>query len=125
AVRGPRAQADRKLYRRAVQDLLAEQANLDIRAGAAADLEIENGRVAAITTEAGARIAAGAVVLTTGTFLNGLIHCGEVKIPAGRVGEAPSLRLSETLARIGFPLGRLKTGTPPRLDGRTIDWAGL
>ena len=125
AVRGPRAQADRKLYRQAVQDLLAEQPNLEIRAGAAADLEIENGRVVAVLTETGDRIATGAVVLTTGTFLNGLIHCGEVKIPAGRVGEAPSLRLSETLARLGFPLGRLKTGTPPRLDGRTIDWAGL
>jgi len=125
AVRGPRAQADRKLYRRAIQELLAEQANLEIRAGAAADIEIENGQVAAIVTEAGARIATGAVVLTTGTFLNGLIHCGEVKIPAGRVGEAPSVRLSETLARVGFPLGRLKTGTPPRLDGRTIDWASL
>src|SRR5262249_26006657 len=96
-----------------------------IGAGGAADSEIENGRVVAIVTEAGQRIATGAVVLTTGTFLNGLIHCGEVKIPAGRVGEAPSVRLSETLARIGFPLGRLKTGTPPRLDGKTIDWAGL
>ena len=125
AVRGPRAQADRKLYRRAIQQLLAEQANLEIRAGAAADLEIAQGRVAAVITETGERIAAGAVVLTTGTFLNGLIHCGEVKTPAGRVGEAPSLRLSETLARFGFPLGRLKTGTPPRLDGKTIDWAGL
>ncbi|HWA47559.1 MAG TPA: tRNA uridine-5-carboxymethylaminomethyl(34) synthesis enzyme MnmG, partial [Dongiaceae bacterium] len=125
AVRGPRAQADRKLYRQAVQTLLAEQPNLDIKAGAAADIEIEGGRVTAIVTEAGARIATGAVVLTTGTFLNGLIHCGEVKIPAGRVGEAPSVRLSETLARVGFPLGRLKTGTPPRLDGRTIDWASL
>jgi tRNA uridine 5-carboxymethylaminomethyl modification enzyme len=125
AVRGPRAQADRKLYRQAVQALLAEQANLEIRAGAAADIEIEHGRVAAIVTEIGERIATGAVVLTTGTFLNGLIHCGEVKIPAGRVGEAPSVRLSETLARVGFPLGRLKTGTPPRLDGKTIDWASL
>jgi tRNA uridine 5-carboxymethylaminomethyl modification enzyme len=125
AVRGPRAQADRKLYRQAVQDLLAAQANLTIQAGAAADIEIANGRVAALITESGQRIATGAVVLTTGTFLNGLIHCGEVKIPAGRVGEAPSVRLSETLARIGFPLGRLKTGTPPRLDGKTIDWAGL
>ncbi len=125
AVRGPRAQADRKRDRQAVQALLAEQANLDIKAGAAADIEIENGRVVAIVTEAGERIATGAVVLTTGTFLNGLIHCGEVKIPAGRVGEAPSVRLSETLARVGFPLGRLKTGTPPRLDGKTIDWASL
>jgi tRNA uridine 5-carboxymethylaminomethyl modification enzyme len=125
AVRGPRAQADRKLYRQAIQDLLAEQANLEIKAGAAADIEIEHGRVVAVVTETGERMATGAVVLTTGTFLNGLIHCGEIKIPAGRVGEAPSVRLSETLARLGFPLGRLKTGTPPRLDGKTIDWAGL
>ncbi|MGH6891569.1 MAG: tRNA uridine-5-carboxymethylaminomethyl(34) synthesis enzyme MnmG, partial [Dongiaceae bacterium] len=126
AVRGPRAQADRKLYRRAIQTLLAGQPNLDITAAGVDDLEIDAaGRVAAVVTDRGERIAAGAVVLTTGTFLNGLIHCGERKIPAGRVGEAPALKLSATLARIGFPLGRLKTGTPPRLDGRTIDWAGL
>jgi tRNA uridine 5-carboxymethylaminomethyl modification enzyme len=126
AVRGPRAQADRKLYRQAVQALLAEQANLEILAAGVDDIEIDgSGRVAAIVTDQGERIACGAVVLTTGTFLRGLIHCGERKIPAGRVGEAPALKLSETLARLGFPLGRLKTGTPPRLDGRTIDWAGL
>ncbi len=126
AVRGPRAQADRKLYRQAIQALLAEQPNLEIQAAGVDDIEIDPaGRVAAIVTDQGERIATGAVVLTTGTFLNGLIHCGEQKIPAGRVGEAPSVKLSETLARLGFPLGRLKTGTPPRLDGRTIDWAGL
>ncbi len=126
AVRGPRAQADRKLYRQAVQALLAAQPNLEILAAGVDDIEIDAaGRVAAIVTDRGARIACGAVVLTTGTFLRGLIHCGEQKIPAGRVGEAPAVKLSETLARIGFPLGRLKTGTPPRLDGRTIDWAGL
>lgn len=126
AVRGPRAQADRKLYRQAVQAFLAEQPNLTIAAGEAADIEIgSDGAVAAIVTAAGARIACGAVVLTTGTFLRGLIHIGLEKIPAGRVGEKPSLALSDTLARLGFPLGRLKTGTPPRLDGRTIDWAGL
>ncbi|WP_119302643.1 tRNA uridine-5-carboxymethylaminomethyl(34) synthesis enzyme MnmG [Dongia deserti] len=126
AVRGPRAQADRKLYRQAVQALLAEQPNLEILAAGVDDIEIdENGRVAAIITDQGERIATGAVVLTTGTFLRGLIHCGEKKIPAGRVGEAPALKLAETLMRLGFPLGRLKTGTPPRLDGRTIDWAGL
>jgi tRNA uridine 5-carboxymethylaminomethyl modification enzyme len=125
AVRGPRAQADRKLYRQAVQDLLAGQPNLDILAAGVDDIEIQAGRVAAIVTDRGQRIATGAVVLTTGTFLRGLIHCGEQKIPAGRVGEAPAVKLSETLMRLGFPLGRLKTGTPPRLDGRTIDWAGL
>ncbi len=126
AVRGPRAQADRKLYRQAVQALLAEQPNLAIAAGEAADIEIgPDGAVAAIVTAAGTRLSCGAVVLTTGTFLRGLIHIGLEKIPAGRVGEKPSVALSDTLARLGFPLGRLKTGTPPRLDGRTIDWAGL
>jgi tRNA uridine 5-carboxymethylaminomethyl modification enzyme len=126
AVRGPRAQADRKLYRQAVQALLTGQPNVDILAAGVDNLEIDAaGRVTAIVTGQGRRIACGAVVLTTGTFLRGLIHCGERKIPAGRVGEAPALKLSETLMRLGFPLGRLKTGTPPRLDGRTIDWAGL
>ena len=126
AVRGPRAQADRKLYRQAVQALLTEQPNLTIAAGEAADIELgPDGAVAAIVTAAGKRLSCGAVVLTTGTFLRGLIHIGLEKIPAGRVGEKPSVALSDTLARLGFPLGRLKTGTPPRLDGRTIDWAGL
>ena len=126
AVRGPRAQADRKLYRRAVADLLAETAGLDIAEGAAEDLLIDDdGWAAGIVLGDGRKIAAGRVVLTTGTFLNGLIHLGEEKIPAGRVGEAPSVGLAHTLARFGFALGRLKTGTPPRLDGRTIDWGGL
>ncbi|MBK8159811.1 MAG: tRNA uridine-5-carboxymethylaminomethyl(34) synthesis enzyme MnmG [Rhodospirillaceae bacterium] len=126
AVRGPRAQADRKLYRQAVQALLAEQPNLTILAGAAGDLEIgPDGRVAAVITETGERLACAAVVLTTGTFLNGLIHCGEERISAGRVDEAPSKQLAETLYRLGLPMGRLKTGTPPRLDGRTIDWKSL
>jgi tRNA uridine 5-carboxymethylaminomethyl modification enzyme len=125
AVRGPRAQADRKLYREAVQALIAEQEGLTVLAACVEDLEVENGRVAAVLTQDRQRIPCGAVVLTTGTFLNGLIHCGEERIPAGRVGEAPALKLSETLARFGFALGRLKTGTPPRLDGRTIDWASL
>jgi len=126
AVRGPRAQADRKLYRQAVQALLAEQPNLTILAGAAGDLEIgADGRVAAVITETGRRLACAAVVLTTGTFLNGLIHCGEERIPAGRVDEAPSRQLAQTLYRLGLPMGRLKTGTPPRLDGRTIDWKSL
>jgi tRNA uridine 5-carboxymethylaminomethyl modification enzyme len=126
AVRGPRAQADRKLYREAVQALLAEQGGLTVLAAGVEDLETNSaGWISAVMTREGKRIPCGAVVLTTGTFLNGLIHCGEERIPAGRVGEAPALKLSATLDRFGFALGRLKTGTPPRLDGRTIDWAGL
>jgi tRNA uridine 5-carboxymethylaminomethyl modification enzyme len=126
AVWGPRAQADRKLYREGIQALLAEQENLTILAGAAGDIELDAyGNMRAVVTESGRRISCGALVLTTGTFLNGLIHVGEVQKPAGRVGEAPSRHLSETLMRLGFPMGRLKTGTPPRLDGRTIDWAGI
>ncbi|POR45468.1 tRNA uridine-5-carboxymethylaminomethyl(34) synthesis enzyme MnmG [Bosea psychrotolerans] len=125
AVRGPRAQADRKLYRLAVQDLLAEQGNLEIVAGEVFDIAIEDAQVSAVILADGRRFATGTVVLMTGTFLRGLIHIGETKIPAGRVDEAPSLGLSATLERHGFPLGRLKTGTPPRLDGRTIDWAAL
>jgi tRNA uridine 5-carboxymethylaminomethyl modification enzyme len=126
AVRGPRAQADRKLYRQKIQDLLAEQAGLEIVEGGVVDLIVDaEGRVAGVMLADGRALRAGAVVLTTGTFLNGLIHIGETKIPAGRVGEAPALDLSDRLAAAGFALGRLKTGTPPRLDGRTIDWAGL
>ena len=126
AVRGPRAQADRALYRRAMQAVLAEQPNLTFRAAAIEDLIIgPSGAVAGVVTGTGEELRAARVVLTTGTFLRGLIHLGERKIAAGRVGEAPSLGLSGTLARAGFALGRLKTGTPPRLDGRTIDWAGL
>lgn len=126
AVRGPRAQADRKLYRKAMQALLAEQPNLTIQAAAAEDLTFdETGRVRGVLTASGDEIRAGRVVLTTGTFLRGLIHIGDRKIPAGRIGEAPSLGLAQTLHRLGFTLGRLKTGTPPRLNGTTIDWAGL
>src|SRR4051812_19924442 len=126
AVRGPRAQADRKLYRRAIQDILAEFEMLDIVEGAAEDLVLDAaGRVGGIALGNGRKIRAGRVVLTTGTFLGGLIHIGDEKIPAGRVGEAPSLGLSQTLRSLGFALGRLKTGTPPRLDGTTIDWRGL
>jgi tRNA uridine 5-carboxymethylaminomethyl modification enzyme len=125
AVRGPRAQADRKLYRQAMQAALRAQDNLEIRAGAVEDLAIADGRVTGVVTADGEVITAGAVVLTTGTFLRGLIHMGETKIPAGRVGDAPSLGLSKTLYSLGFSLGRLKTGTPPRLDGATIDWAAL
>jgi len=126
AVRGPRAQADRKLYREAVLALLAETPGLEIVEGAAEDLLLDSdNRISGVLLGDGRQCAAGSVVLTTGTFLNGLIHIGEEQIPAGRVGEQPSLGLSRTLARFGFALGRLKTGTPPRLDGRTIDWAGL
>ena len=126
AVRGPRAQADRSLYRRAMQELLADQENLAIRAAAVEDLVLDDeGRIFGILTADGIEIACGAVILTTGTFLRGLIHIGTQKTPAGRVGEAPALGLSQTLARFGFALGRLKTGTPPRLDGRTIQWQGL
>ncbi len=125
AVRGPRAQADRKLYRAAVQDLLSAQANLSVLAGDVFDLDVAHGRVAGVVLADGRRFGCGTVVLTTGTFLRGLIHIGETQIPAGRVDEAASVGLSATLARHDFPLGRLKTGTPPRLDGRTIDWAAL
>ena len=126
AVRGPRAQADRKLYRQAMQAILAEQANLEIAEGGAEDLILDDsGRVVGVKTGDDRSLSAGRVILTTGTFLCGLIHIGEEQIPAGRVGEAATLGLSRTLARLGFRLGRLKTGTPPRLDGRTIDWHGL
>ena len=125
AVRGPRAQADRKLYRQAVQDLLAEQVGLTIVTGGVVDLIMDGDAVAGVVLSDGRMLRAGAMVLTTGTFLNGLIHIGETQIPAGRVGEAPALGLSDRLGVIGFALGRLKTGTPPRLDGRTIDWSVL
>ncbi|MGL4960582.1 MAG: tRNA uridine-5-carboxymethylaminomethyl(34) synthesis enzyme MnmG [Inquilinus sp.] len=126
AVRGPRAQADRKLYRQAMQAVLAEQSDLDLVAGSVEDLVFDSaGAVSGVVPADGRTLAAGAVVLTTGTFLNGLIHIGEEKRPAGRVGDAPSIGLAGTLHRLGLTLGRLKTGTPPRLDGRTIDWAAL
>jgi tRNA uridine 5-carboxymethylaminomethyl modification enzyme len=125
AVRGPRAQADRKLYRAAVQGLLAAEANLEILEGEAADIELSTGRISAVVLADGRRISARAVVITTGTFLRGLVHIGEIKIPAGRVGENPSVGLAKTLESLGLRMGRLKTGTPPRLDGKTIDFASL
>ncbi|SKA35476.1 tRNA uridine-5-carboxymethylaminomethyl(34) synthesis enzyme MnmG [Consotaella salsifontis] len=126
AVRGPRTQADRKLYRQAMQNTIAAQDNLVVVEGDAADLVLDDdNRVSGVMLGDGRCLGCGAVVLTTGTFLNGLIHIGDEKIPAGRVGEAPSVGLSATLARFGLALGRLKTGTPARLDGRSIDWAGL
>src|SRR5579885_2211632 len=120
AVRGPRAQADRKLYRRAMQRALAEIDCLTIVEAAVEDLVFKHGRVAGVVAADGREYSSAAVVLTTGTFLGGLIHIGPKKIPAGRVGEAPSLGLSRSLRGLGLQVGRLKTGTPPRLDGKTI-----
>lgn len=123
AVRGPRAQADRKLYREAVQSILSEYATLTVEEDSAEDLLLENGTLVGVVGASGTHYRATRVVLTTGTFLNGLIHCGETKIPAGRVGEAPSIGLAESIRKVGFMMGRLKTGTPARLDGKTIGWA--
>jgi tRNA uridine 5-carboxymethylaminomethyl modification enzyme len=125
AVRGPRAQADRRLYAGAMQQAIGTTANLAVIEAEADDLVIRGERVDGLKLVDGRELRAGAVVLTTGTFLRGLIHIGEQQTPAGRVGEAPALGLSLTLQRLGFALGRLKTGTPPRLDGRTIDWAAV
>ena len=125
AVRGPRAQADRRLYARAMQQAISAIANLAVIEAEADDLMIRGERIAGVRLADGRELRAGAVVLTTGTFLRGLIHIGERKTPAGRVGEAPAVGLSLTLERLGFALGRLKTGTPPRLDGRTIDWTAV
>ena len=124
AVRGPRAQADRALYARAMQRAIQATPNLYVIEGEADDLDIARS-VTGVRLVDGRQFSTGAVFLTTGTFLRGLIHLGERQIPAGRVGEAPSIGLSAMLERVGFALGRLKTGTPPRLDGRTIDWAAL
>lgn len=126
AVRGPRAQADRKLYRQAVQDLLAEQENLTTLEAAVDDIEIDkNHIVTGVRLASGDLIKAGAVVLTTGTFLRGLIHLGEQTFPAGRAGDPRAVGLAYTLRRLRLKTGRLKTGTPPRLDGNTIDWQSL
>jgi tRNA uridine 5-carboxymethylaminomethyl modification enzyme len=125
AVRGPRAQADRKLYAAAMQQALRDTANLTFIEGEVDDLLVTAETVGGVLLTDAREYAAGAVVLTTGTFLRGLIHIGERQIPAGRVGEGPAVGLSRTLERAGFALGRLKTGTPPRLDGTSIDWAAL
>ena len=125
AVRGPRAQADRRLYREAIQSAVRGQANLSVVESGVSALVLKEGRVEGVELEDGRRLAAGAVVITAGTFLNGLIHIGEQMIPAGRAGEAPSLGLSEQLKLAGHGVGRLKTGTPARLDGRSIDWPVL
>src|ERR1700690_2519361 len=125
AVRGPRAQADRKLYAAAMQAAISETANLAVIEGEADELVVSKGQVTGIRLADGRELSAGAVVITTGTFLRGLIHLGEKNWPAGRVGEAPAMGLSKSFERTGFTLGRLKTGTPPRLDGTTIDWSAV
>ncbi len=125
AVQGPRAQADRKLYARAVQAALAELPGVSILAGEAAELCIENGATAGVRTASGSLLRSRCVVITSGTFLRGMIHIGSKRIPAGRVGEAPAVRLAEQFASLGLVTGRLKTGTPARLDGRSIDWSAL
>jgi tRNA uridine 5-carboxymethylaminomethyl modification enzyme len=125
AVQGPRAQADRKLYRRHMQEAITSQAGLEVIAEPVEDLLTENGAAAGIVTASGRELRAGAVVITTGTFLKGIIHLGETRIPAGRVGEQPAIRLSDRLYALGLRMGRLKTGTPARIDGRTIDYSGL
>jgi tRNA uridine 5-carboxymethylaminomethyl modification enzyme len=125
AVQGPRAQADRKLYRRHMQEAITAQAGLEVVAEPVEDLLVENGAAAGIVTASGRELRAGAVVITTGTFLKGVIHLGETRVPAGRVGEQPAVKLSDRLYALGLQMGRLKTGTPARLDGRTIDYSRL
>lgn len=125
AVQGPRAQADRSLYRTAVQDILAQTDGLTLIEAGVADLLVHDGRVGGVRLEDGRTIHAPAVVLTTGTFLRGVIHMGPDQTPGGRIGDPAAVALAERLDALGLPLGRLKTGTPPRLDGRTIDWSRL
>jgi tRNA uridine 5-carboxymethylaminomethyl modification enzyme len=125
AVRGPRTQADRKLYAAAMQRAITETAGLSVIEGEAHELVVSDRRVTGIVLADGRELSAAAVVITTGTFLRGLIHLGERNWPAGRVDEAPAMGLSNSFERAGFTLGRLKTGTPPRLDGRSIDWSAV
>ncbi len=126
AVRGPRVQADRALYREAVQQALFQQDNLSIMEATVEDVVCEKtGAVTGVVLSSGEEVACRALVLTTGTFLRGVIHLGESKTPAGRIGDAPSIGLALTLEKFGFALSRLKTGTPPRLDGKTIAWGSL
>lgn len=122
AVQGPRAQADRKLYRQAIQDLLAQESLLTIVEGEVVALATEAGKVTGVELADGTLLTAGATVLTAGTFLNGILHFGDQRRPGGRVGDDPSVRLAAQLAELQLERGRLKTGTPPRLDGRTINW---
>jgi tRNA uridine 5-carboxymethylaminomethyl modification enzyme len=123
AVQGPRAQADRKIYRLAVQNAIAKQPGLRVIEGEVTDLLIVNNCISGVVLSDGSEVRAQCVVLTAGTFLNGLIHIGDVSRPGGRIGDAPSLRLAARLASLDLSRGRLKTGTPPRLDGNTIDWS--
>src|SRR4051812_46608298 len=125
AVRGPRSQIDRRLYREAMQAELAATPNLTIVAEAVEDLIVRDGVVAGVVGASGTEYVAGRVVLTTGTFLKGVIHRGDERIPAGRVGDAPAIGLSDRLYATGLRMGRLKTGTPARLDGATIAWDRL
>ncbi|MGD0763142.1 MAG: tRNA uridine-5-carboxymethylaminomethyl(34) synthesis enzyme MnmG [Roseiarcus sp.] len=125
AVQGPRAQADRKLYRRAMQALIGETANLTVIEAEARRFLLKDGAVAGIELADGRALSCGALVVATGTFLRGVVHLGEERTPAGRFGDPPSLELARSLDAAGFALGRLKTGTPPRLDGASIDWSGL
>src|SRR6056297_1748744 len=125
AVQGPRAQADRKIYRTEMLSEMEGRPGLSVIEGEAVDLVMDGDRVCGLVLADGSRIAASSVVLTTGTFLRGVIHIGDVSRSGGRMGERPSVRLAERIDDFGLPLGRLKTGTPPRLDGRTIDWSAV
>jgi tRNA uridine 5-carboxymethylaminomethyl modification enzyme len=125
AVQGPRVQVDRGLYRRAMQEAIRRQPGLEVISGEVVDLVVAGERVAGVALADGRRIDGSQVVLTTGTFLRGVIHIGETRVPAGRVGEAPAVRLAERIADLGLPLGRLKTGTPPRLARGSIDWEAV
>lgn len=125
AVQGPRTQADRKLYRQAILSEVDRAENLTVISGEATDFVMEGGSVRGVVLADGSEVSACAVVLTTGTFLRGVIHIGDVSRPGGRMGDKPSVRLAERIDSFGLPLGRLKTGTPPRLDGKTIDWDKL
>ncbi len=122
AVQGPRAQADRRIYREEMTRLTLGQENLTVLEAEVASLILNDQKVTGIFLQDGSEILCQSVILTTGTFLNGVIHIGDRRSSGGRLGDRPSVRLAEQLASLGLPLGRLKTGTPPRLDGRTIDW---
>lgn len=125
AVQGPRAQADRKIYRNSILSEVDDRESLSVIEGEAVDFMMKDGRLVGIVLAEGSEVTAGAVVLTTGTFLRGVIHIGNVAKPGGRMGDRPSVPLADRMQSFGLPLGRLKTGTPPRLDGRTIDWSDL
>ncbi|WP_296420365.1 tRNA uridine-5-carboxymethylaminomethyl(34) synthesis enzyme MnmG, partial [Pseudooctadecabacter sp.] len=125
AVQGPRTQADRALYQRAIQDIVGSCANLEVVTGEVVDLVVLGGRAAGVVLADGSEVTAKSVILTSGTFLRGVVHVGDQATSGGRMGAAPSVALAMRLDTLGLPLGRLKTGTPPRLDGRTIDWSNL